>query len=198
MRVTGHHLLATTDVFLAWEGERPIATLSLVKDTTAGLPCEVLFPLEAERRRRTGRRLGEASSLALAGTRLPRKAVLIGLMRLLAQAARRAGLDEVLATVHPRHASFYEHVLCFEAFGSLTPHPRLRNRPARGLSLSFPRVDRLRPRSYELFFGARLPESAFAARVVSEAERSALRPIAAICDPQSRAFVAVRSVRHAA
>ena len=100
----------------------------------------------------------------------------------------------MLATVHPRHASFYEHVLCFEAFGWLTPHPRLRNRPAQGLSLSFPRVDRLRPRCYELFFGARLPESAFSADAVSEAERNALRRVAAICDPQSPAFAAPAEV----
>lgn len=148
MRVTRHHLLPTTEIFLALDDDRPIATVSLVRDSEAGLPCERLFPLEVNRRRRRGVQLGEASSLAVATTDLPRRRVLISMMRALAQTARLRNLDELLATVHPRHASFYQQVLYFQAIGSTVPHRQLRNRPALGLSLSFPRIDRVRPRTY--------------------------------------------------
>lgn len=199
MRVTAYHLLPVTDIFLAWEGDRPIGTLSLVKDGAAGLPCAALFPVEAKRRRRQGRRLGEASSLALADTRLPHKAVLFGLMRLLAQAARRAGLDEIIATVHPRHAPFYERVFGFEAFGSMALHPQLRHRPALGLSLSLARIERLRPPAYGLFFGSELAFPLLASSPISQAEQEFFRRAAAESDRCCRlAFADGNVVRPAA
>lgn len=181
LRVTPYQLLPTTDIFLALDGERPIATVSLVRDGDAGLPCETLFPRETAQRRRRGMLLGEASSLALAATDVPHRHVLLGMMRILAQTARRRKVDELLATVHPRHASFYERSLCFEAFGATVPHRQLRNRPAVGLALSFPRVDRMRPRSYGLFFDAPVTSLIPESNAISGEELAFYRDVAAHC-----------------
>lgn len=181
LRVTPYQLLPTTDIFIALDGERPIATVSLVRDGDAGLPCETLFPRETAQRRRRGSSLGEACSLAMAATDLPHRLALLGMMRVLAQTARRRKVDELLAAVHPRHASFYQHALCFEAFGATVPHRQLRNRPAVGLALSFPRVDRLRPRSYALFFDAPLSHAAPEAPAISDDELAFFRDVAERC-----------------
>lgn len=172
MRLTSYHLLPTTDVFLACEGRVPVGTISLVRDGQLGLPCESLFPAEIRRRRQRSAQLGEASSLALGTTNLQRKQVLLGLMRLLAQVARLRGCDEIMASVHPRHASFYQRFVGFEIFGSTVPHWQLRRRPAQGLALSFARIERLRPPAYDLFFASPITAPLLACHPISNAEQA--------------------------
>jgi hypothetical protein len=179
MRVTSYQLLPTTDVFLVMKGEFPIATVSLIRDAELGLPCDRLFPAAIERRRRQVARLGEASSLAAAATGSHKTRVLLGLMRVLGEAARRRGIDELLATVHPRHASFYEHAFTFERFAGPAPHRQLSHRPAVGLALSVPRIDAWRAGAYRLSLGARLSEELLEPEPISPREQDLFRNIAA-------------------
>ena len=134
MRVTPFHLLHTTTIFVAKLEEEVVATLTLVADGKLGLPLEAMYGPEVQRRRSCGVPIAEVSCLA---DRRKSPSRFLGtfmtLSKLMAQYARRQGVDELLAAVHPRHARFYERYLGFETIAGLAPCPHVQGQPAIGL-----------------------------------------------------------------
>jgi len=178
MRVTPYHLLSTTEVFVAVCEGAVIFTISLIIDGELGLPIQSVYDREVALRRERGLFLGELSCLA------DRRAqfrgffpVFLRLSRLVAQYARREGLDELLAVTHPRHARFYRRFLAFEPIGRETTYPMVRNHPAVALSLDFGRVDRERPVNYDMFFGRRLPDEQLQPQPITMAQCDYFRPM---------------------
>lgn len=163
MRVTPHHLLPTTDVFLATCRDEPICTATLVSDGDYGLPMESVYADQVQQRREAGLRLGEVTCLADRRRDVARFfPVFVRLSRLLVQTARYRGLDQLLVAVHPRHARFYQRYLAFEMIGGERAYPEVRDNPAVALCLDFQRVDCLgRTRqwdhNYQQFFGTHIP-----------------------------------------
>ncbi len=111
MRITPYHLLPTTEIFIA-SLRRAIFTVSLINDGGLGLPMEIVYGDEVARRRELGLAVSEASCLA------DRRSwfrgffpVFVGITRLMAQYAKRRGLDELLVAVRPKHARFYRRYL---------------------------------------------------------------------------------------
>jgi len=179
MRVTPYQLLDTTDVIVAVCDGEVISTVSLVCDGDLGLPMEGIYGDEVARYRRRGIRVAEVSSLADRRSQLSRTLpVFVPLMRLMVQAARYRGVEELLVAVHPRHARFYQRFLSFEAVGAEKSYPLVRNNPAVALSLDFARLDRVRPVNYETFFGAPLAEEQLVGRPMSDRERRWFAPAA--------------------
>jgi hypothetical protein len=172
MRVTPYQLLDTTDVFIATLNDELISTVSLVCDGDLGLPMEEIYGEEVADLRARGICVAEVSCLADRRRQLSRTLpVFVPLMRLMVQAARLRGVDELLVAVHPRHGRFYQRFLSFEPVGGERSYPLVRNNPAVALSLDFGRLDRVRPTNYETFFGAPLPPEQLARQPMSEEER---------------------------
>lgn len=159
LRVMPHHLLPTTDVFIARSRGDVIRTATLVADGKLGLPLESTYAKEVETRRRQGVRLGEFCCLADRRRTFELSfPVFVGLCRLLVQYARRQDIHEILIEVCPRHVRSYREFLAFEPFGRLRTCSLVCDRPAIGLCLNLTRLEQQRPENYELFFGKTLPD----------------------------------------
>jgi len=121
MRVLKHHLSEQTDVMVAKRNGEVVFTMSLIRDAEHGMPLESLFAAEVKTMRATGMQLAEVSSLA-SDNSLESKSeqfgLLVKMISLTLQAARRRGVDRLLLAVHPRHARVYQRlfgcVICSE------------------------------------------------------------------------------------
>mgnify|MGYP000490780224 CR=1 FL=1 len=174
MRVTPYHLLPTTQVLIAKQGDQVIFTASLVADGELGLPMECVYSEELDVCRARGLWLAEVSCLADRRQHLrgffP---VFLRLSRLLVQFAMYQGMDGLVAAVHPKHARFYKRYMCFLPMGQQKSYPTVRHRPAVALWLEFSRFHselRCHP-NYEVFFGEQLPEQQLQPCFMSQAER---------------------------
>lgn len=180
MRVTPYHLLPTTETFIAVCDGLVISTVSLVIDGQLGLPMESVYPEEVAEQRRLGRYVGEVSCLADRRRELKRLfPVYIQLCRLMAQYARRRGLDGLMAAVHPRHARFYERFMAFQPVGELKTYQSVCDNPAIALSLDFARVEQEYPDIWQKFFGEPIPEEQLQPRPIPRAERDYFWPAVA-------------------
>ncbi len=206
VRVTPHHLLPTTHVFVARYQGDVISTLSLVGDNALGLPMESIYGAELARRRSQGLAISEVSCLAdRRGSRRDFLTVFCGLSRVLAQFARRQGYDQLLVVCHPKHSAFYIRFLGFQVMcGGVLECPHVMNKPAVALCLDFERVDREPPACYKRFFGEWLPEDQLRPSYMGPLERKVLArmvdrtfdtpplaapPIVAACGPAQETLV---------
>src|SRR6185295_16483461 len=128
-------------VFVARIDGAVSATLSLLRDSTRGLPVDALYRGELSALRAGGRRLAEVSALAVGR---PWRGATLTLMRPLVQlvgiyARDIGGVDELCIAVHPRHAPFYERSLGFTRFGAEKPYDAVNGAPAVGLRLDLHR-----------------------------------------------------------
>ena len=180
MRVTPFHLLDTTELFVAVYQEQVICTLTLIGDGDLGVPMESIFGPEIDLLRRKGAHFGEVSCLADRRRQLSRiLPVFIKLTRLMAQYARRQGMQYLLIAVHPRHVRFYRRFMAFESFADERSYPNVRNKPAIACLLDFERARRETPAIYAQFFDDPLDDEKLAAQPMSSAERELFGPSAA-------------------
>jgi hypothetical protein len=182
MRVLPHHVLPTTQVFVAKYQGRVICTVSLVGDGEMGIPMQCIFGDELRELRQRGIRFAEVSSLADRREFTSQFArimpVLIKLSRVMAQSARRSGIDQLLVACHPRHARFYKRFMGYSEFGTLRSYPSVQNRPAVALALDFAAVDRDRPTCYDQIFGMPLPPEDLRPHPMPPEDRDYFRPAA--------------------
>ncbi len=99
-----------------------VGTLTIVGDGSLGLPMEGDYKREVQQLREHGRRVAEVSGLAIAHEhRSPLLQTFYCLTRFLVQYACDRGVQDLLITVHPRHAAFYREWFCFEPYGPCRP-----------------------------------------------------------------------------
>lgn len=169
MRVTPFHLLSTTEVFVAVHRGEVICTMTLVRDGRLGLPMEVVYGQEVACRRAQGTSVAEVSCLACRPRSLvPGLPVLIQVMSLMGQCARRRGIDELLIAIHPRHAAFYQRFIGFKAIGREKVYGSVCNKPAVALALDLKHLAVIHPRAHKRFFGSPFPEEELQWRLMSE------------------------------
>jgi hypothetical protein len=114
--------------FVLLDGGAVAATLSLVRDSEDGLPCQTLFSEEIDDLRNRTRRLAEFTRFASVQP-LSRSAF----MSLSGAAFRhhfQAGGDALVACVHPDHARVYRAVFGFERLGETKAHAGMGGAPA--------------------------------------------------------------------
>lgn len=115
---------------------RDAATISLVFDGPAGLPCDELFAGELAPLRTQGRQLVEVTRLAIDKAHTSSKLLLVRLFNFIYVHARRMrGYDDFVIEVNPRHVTYYIRLLMFQALGPERPCPRVNGAPARLLLL---------------------------------------------------------------
>jgi hypothetical protein len=124
------------------EAGNDAATISLVFDSPAGLPCDEIYGPEVNALRARGRRLVEVTRLAIDEPYKRSKALLVKLFNFVYIFARRVkGYDDFVIEVLPRHASYYQRLLSFELAGPERPCPRVQNSPSLLLRLDFAVAD---------------------------------------------------------
>jgi hypothetical protein len=157
LRITAHQLLPSSDVFVAKVHDEVVATLSLIGDSSIGLPMESMYVAKINALRQTGESLAEVGCLADRRSRFSRSLeAFYAMTRLMAQTARRRGITMLVAAVHPRHARFYQQVLGFDQLAGETQCPYAAGKPAVALGLRF--EDKRGTRIYDQYFAEALPD----------------------------------------
>jgi hypothetical protein len=136
-RLSVHHALPTTKVFVAHRVDRLVGTLTLVQDSLLGLPLDDLYRDEVAALRGQGRRIAEVAALATAAeTRRTGIVVLSHLMRMVVTYALKiGGVNDLCITVNPRHVEFYRTCLRFETIGPERAYGKVNGAPAVALRL---------------------------------------------------------------
>lgn len=126
--------LPDTVTLLALErhGERRTAgTLSMMFDSSLGLPSDEIFRDEVDSLRHSGRWLVEVCRLAISDAHANSRDLLALFCSVPASFAMRVrGFTDLLLEVNPRHVPFYRRLLKFEILGSERPCPRVNGAPA--------------------------------------------------------------------
>ncbi|TWT81132.1 hypothetical protein CA13_25800 [Planctomycetes bacterium CA13] len=131
MRILPFHLRPETQVFVCEQGGNVCGTISIVLDEGEGMPLAKVFADEAKQKRVAGHRIAELSSLAISPTNSHCKPEAFAKLTSIAVAfARHHGVDELLATVHPRHARIYERVMGFRTISDVAAHGGVLGQPA--------------------------------------------------------------------
>ena len=131
-RLSLHHVLPSTKVFVARQHDRVIGTLTLVQDSLFGLPLDELYREEVAGLRADQRRLSEVTALATAAeSRRAGVTVLLHLMRaMVTYAMHVGGTHDLCITVNPRHVEFYRKCLRFAAIGPERSYDKVNGAPA--------------------------------------------------------------------
>ncbi len=149
---TRYHALPETRVILGLLPELPIpaCTASLVFDSVEfGLPSDAIFPDKLDQLRRQGCRLVEFCSLA-ALPHLRARGLIFHIFRVLYRYALWKGATDLVISVRPEHAAFYEKVLLFKRIGPKRLYPNYYNLYAVLQHISLEQV----PYLYRKAFGA--------------------------------------------
>jgi hypothetical protein len=160
-RFTPHHALPGTLTFVAKDGERVVATLSMVPDSPLlRLPMESIYGEEIARLRCEGRTLAEVTSLASDGLG-PREflQVFAALIKLAIQTHVRRGGDSWVIAINPRHRAFYRRAMGFVPIGPRRPNPSVRAHPAEPYLLDEGLIAARAPDGHRDFFVEELPEA---------------------------------------
>lgn len=124
--------LPTTTTFVGKLGDRVVTTLTLFLDSPLGLPLDELYKTEADALRSQKNRLSEVGSLAsVPEFRDNSPQLMLYITRVaIHYALRYLKSDYSLITVHPKHQSFYEHILLFEPIGEVMQYKAVNENPA--------------------------------------------------------------------
>lgn len=108
-----------------------VGTVSLISDERSKLPAEQIFPKTIEVLRASGARLAEVGCLAVLdqSRRFP-SPVYLELIRTAICYARQGKYDRLVATVHPRHAKFYERAMGFVRLTGEASYALVNGQPA--------------------------------------------------------------------
>jgi N-acyl-L-homoserine lactone synthetase len=137
-----YHALPSTVILAVRRQAAVVATLSLILDSSVGLPIDGLYPEALRSLRTAGRRVAECSNFAI-DRRERDRAIAMRLMRAAFQVCFAEGHNELVAVVNPKHDSFYRNVWGMERIGPERSYGEVRGAAAVGLRLNleaFPEV----------------------------------------------------------
>ncbi len=97
-----------------------IGTMSVIRDSPQGLPSDAGQPVLMDRLRANGEMLAEVSCVATQRTRAARQIVLFLMAWGMQYCFHYEGLDRLVASCKPKHADFYESMLCFSKVSAPT------------------------------------------------------------------------------
>jgi hypothetical protein len=125
LRMTPHHTLPESTVFVAFEGDQIVGTITATADSAAGLPLDASYGDALDELRGRGERLVEFGSLAVV-----RRCYHSGVVQLLNTAAyewSRKVLEatKLVAGVHPKVIPWYRAIYNFGVIGEPKKHDRL-------------------------------------------------------------------------
>lgn len=124
VRVTPFLALPSTIVFVALKSGQMVGTLSLVVDSSLGLPMEKIYGDEVQAVRSRSRKIAEVGAQCVVkecrGT-----GVAFLLSKAMFQTTELLGIEDLLIAVHPSAEDVYSAMLCFERLGPQKAYPLL-------------------------------------------------------------------------
>lgn len=143
MRLRVFEALLETATFVAKDGERVVAVMSLVPDSSdLGLPSESVYTKEIEALRRAGRWVGEVTNLAVDPS-YRQTDLFFQLAQIMQAHAMRIGIDDLFASISPGHANFFELFLCFEPWGERRDYGAIQSDWVEGKRLNLHTAERM-------------------------------------------------------
>jgi len=141
-RLSLQQALPSTRIFVATAGAVVTGTMTLIQDSPLGLPMDAIYREELAAFRAHGRRLGEASALAVSPQyRSAGFSITVRLVRMLIlYAAEIARLDDICFVVNPRHVTFYREYFHSHPIGPRRRYPHVNEAPAQALHLDLDTV----------------------------------------------------------
>jgi GNAT superfamily N-acetyltransferase len=137
IRFTKYHVVPTTKVFVAVfrpeltkpdferqnvnADKRVVGTLTLVLDSSLGMPVEQVCAPEIQDMRDRGSRMAEVIALAI-DPQFRRHNVMMYLYKIMFEYARLRGVTDICCAVTRRHIEFYRDILLFRPLGQLLPY----------------------------------------------------------------------------
>ncbi len=128
LRLTKYHLLPDSKIFIAIKKledntEKVIGTLTMVPDTSMGLPMDEIYQDKLNRMRVTGLHMAEIIGLAISPSESTlQNNIVMYLFKICLQFARLTQIHDLMCSVTSRHITFYEDLLLFKPIGELTPY----------------------------------------------------------------------------
>lgn len=124
VRMTPFGALPSTIVFVALRGEQLVGTLSLVVDSSLGLPMEGIYPNEVAAVRRASRKMAEVGAQCV---KKECRGTGVGFLlnKAMFQMAELLGVEDLVIAVHPKAEELYTATLCFERLGEEKAYPTL-------------------------------------------------------------------------
>lgn len=172
IRITPHQLEPTADILIAEHDGEVICTMTLVRDGERGLPMDDLYPHELDCRRLNGRQLAEITCLADQRQHPSRfLSLFVDMGRLLVQFAHRMGVDELVASMNPRHAPLYRRCMAFQQMGDRQKYAAVCDNPAIGMALDLTEARYKSPAAWARFFASPIPDDALQASPISDGDR---------------------------
>lgn len=114
-------------VIAARDSGEIVGTISLVIDSSFGLPMGAIFESELNRLRAKDHRLAEVCQLATIEQKNP--AVLMGLYREIFSKAYEMGVTHLCFTINPKHETFYKDIGA-QQLAAEKAYPAVKNAPA--------------------------------------------------------------------
>lgn len=142
LRLTKFHLLPNCKVFIAIQkqpdySEKVIGTFTMVEDSSMGLPMDEIYHEHLQRLRICNLKLAEVIGLAVAPEQSAIQSnIVMYLFKICLQFARFTQVHDLLCTVKPKHATFYESLLLFKKIGDLVPYSYAKNQLVQGYQLN--------------------------------------------------------------
>ncbi|TWU19981.1 N-acyl amino acid synthase FeeM domain-containing protein [Allorhodopirellula heiligendammensis] len=171
IRMMPYHRWEQSQVFVAEAQERIVGTVTLVRDGRYDLPICDNYEREILAAREIGR-VGEITSLAVDPVH-PKPAEVFGqLTRILTFYARYHGMDFLAATVHPRHAKFYQHAMGFQVIGDEVQCRQVCGNPGVAVLGAVNDRSKYRRRWQDYYFDGVFPRSEMHPRPITADEHS--------------------------
>lgn len=102
-------------VFVATDGDGVIGTMSIITDSSLGLPSDSFQPEILKIYRQQNERMAELTSFAVdQSIKQPTSLILFLYKFFLQYSFYYLNLDRLIGSCRPKHADFYQKVLCFE------------------------------------------------------------------------------------
>ena len=136
-RLSLHNGLPSTQVFVARDGDRVVATMTLIVDSPLGLPMDEIYADELRLLRGERRDLAEVSGLAVdPDYQRSGVAILLRLIRMLViYSIEKAHISDLCIAINPHHAMFYRKAFHFQIIAGLKQYRKVNGAPAVALRL---------------------------------------------------------------
>jgi hypothetical protein len=173
LRLSLFNALPTTTTFVAKQGRRVVATVTLIPDSPLGIPMDKIYKREVDRLRRKGRNIAEVSQLSIDSKLFPpgwfsmfNFAKLIFVFKLfklvLDYALYVNKVSDFCIVINPQHQYLYKF-LGFEVLGGFRYYGSVNRAPAIAKRLNLEvceKIARNRKGLYKIFFGYKIDPDA--------------------------------------
>jgi hypothetical protein len=156
-----YSLLPESRVIVLKQDQSLIGTISLIIDSSMGLPMEAQYSDEVNQFRKPGRKLAEVGLLALDSKVFPRghfsltnikkQHALFALFKGMFDQARQAGVTDLMIAMHPKHRLLYTYLL-FETIGAIKKYRGARDNLAIPMRLDVPKFAKVKAVNTQYFF----------------------------------------------